>query len=255
VPVPPKEQQASESLRVRPTVSSFDLSSFQPEQAVLEIRYPLALGLWDKAGALWTSVQAKWPEAKPTHAQPMKTVFQMGKNALKVEAELASVTSLDPERSLEQFSSMAKDFLAMTTRYLQISLYNRVGLRVVYFKQFHDKKEASASFFALRLVTVPEEKKFEIDDQPIDPHYALRWESDKKGVLLQCRVETRKTEFDPPPALESLIKPIHQEKSGIVFDVDYYTVSPVEPGQMDMSLWVNHAMHIILRDSKYIFGA
>jgi hypothetical protein len=249
-----KEQPANKSPEVRPSVTSFDLSSFQPEQGVLEIRYPLALDLWDKSGALWRSIQRKWPDLKLTLAEPMKTQFQTGKNALKVEIELASITSVNPERSLEEFSAMAKDFFAMTTQYLQISLFKRVGLRLIYFKEFKDKKDASAAFFALRLVNVPDGKKFEIDDQPIDPQYILRWESDKKGVLVQCRVETRKTEFDPPPTLESLIKPIHQEKSGIVFDVDYYTVSAVEPGQIDMSQWVKHALHVISRDSRYIFG-
>jgi hypothetical protein len=184
----------------------------------------------------------------------MKTVFQLGKNTLKVEVELASLTMVHPDRPLEEFSAMTKEFFAMTTQYLQIALYKRVGLRIIYFKEFKDKKEAAAAFFALGLIKVPDGKKFEIDDQPLDPQYILRWESDKKGTLIQCRVETRKTEFDPPPALESLIKPVHEEKSGIVFDVDYYTVSPVEPGQIDMSEWIKHALHVISRDSKYIFG-
>jgi hypothetical protein len=247
-----KEQSANKSSEVRPT--SFDLSSFQLEQGVLEIRYPQALDLWDKSGALWKSIQRKWPDLKLTHADPMKTQFQTGKNTLKVETELGSVTSINPERSLEEFSAVAKDFFATTTQYLQISLFKRVGLRLIYFKEFKDKKDASAAFFALRLVNVPDGKKFEIEDRPIDPQYILRWESDKKGVLVQCRVETRKTDFDPPPMLEPLIKPIHQEKSGIVFDIDYYTVSAVEPGQIDMSQWIKHALHIISRDSRYIFG-
>lgn len=249
-----KEQPVNKPLEGRSSVAPFDLSSFQLELGVLEIRYPLALGLWDKSGALWRSVQGKWPDLRLTHAEPVRTQFQIGKNALKVEVESASVTSATPERSLEEFSTMTKEFFTMTTQFLQISLYKRVGFRVLYFKEFKDKKEASAAFFALRLINVPDGKKFEIDDQPIDPQYIVRWESDKKGVLIQCRVETRKSDFDPPPALESLIKPIHQEKSGIVFDVDYYTVSPVEPGQIDMSQWIKHALHVISRDSGYIFG-
>jgi hypothetical protein len=249
-----KEPPGNKSLEVRSSVTPLDLSSFQLEQGVLEIRYPLALSLWDKSGALWMSMQRKWPDLRLAHAEPMKTQFQIGSSVFKAEAEMASVTSVNPERSLEELSTMTKDFFATTTQYLQISLYKRLGLRVLYFKEFKDKKEASAAFFDLRLINVPEGKRFEIDDQPIDPQYILRWESDKKGVLIQCRVETRKMDFDPPPALESLVKAIHQEKSGIVFDVDYYTVSPVEPGQVDMSEWVKHALHVISRDSRYIFG-
>jgi hypothetical protein len=110
-----KEQHANESPEGRSSVTPLDLSSFRLEQGVLEIRYPLALALWDKSGALWRSVQGKWPELRLTHAEPMKTAFQIGKNALKVEVELASVTMLNPDRSLEEFSAMAKEFFVMTT--------------------------------------------------------------------------------------------------------------------------------------------
>jgi hypothetical protein len=249
-----KEERANESPEWRSRVTPLDLSSFRLEQGVLEIRYPLALALWDKSGALWRSVQSKWPELRLTHAEPMKTAFQIGTNSLKAEAELASLTMVKPDRTLEEFAAMTREFFAMTTQYLQISLYKRVGLRIIYFKEFKDKREAAAAFLSLGLIKVPDGKKFEIDDQPLDPQYILRWESDKKGALIQCRVETRKTEFEPPPALEQFLKPVHEEKSGIVFDVDYYTVSPVEPGQIDIFEWVKHALHVISRDSKYIFG-
>jgi len=232
----------------------FDLASFQLEQAVLEIRYPLALALWDKAGTLWQVIQEKWPEIKPVHAEPTRTAFQIGRNGLNVETQLARITTVNPDRSLEEFSAMAKDFLRLTTQYLQVLLYKRIGMRLLYFKEFKDKNQAASAFFSLGLVKIPDGKRFEIENQPIDPQYVLRWESEKKGTLVQCRVETRKTDFDPPTALESLIKPIHSEKSGIVFDVDYYTVSPVEPGQMDVVEWVRHGSHVIARDSKYIFG-
>jgi hypothetical protein len=249
-----KEQPANELLVKHSGVAPFDLSSFQLELATLEVRYPSTFVLWDKSGALWSSIQGKWPELKLTSADPMKTAFQIGDNALKAETETASITRINPERSLGEFSAMATTFFTLTMQHLKILLYKRVGFRLIYFKEFENKKEASMAFFALRLMNVPEGKRFEIDELPTDPQYVLRWESDKKGALLQCRVETRKTDFDPPPALQSLIKPVHQARSGIVFDVDYYTVAPVEPGQIDMSQWVKHALHVISRDSRYIFG-
>src|SRR5439155_9521733 len=234
------------STSLRPDcLAPFDLASFQLEQSVLEIRYPLALSLWDKSGALWPSVQEKWPEILPVHADPMKTSFQIGKSGLLVEVELARITTMNPERSLEQFSATAREFFRLTTQHLQVAMYKRVGLRLLYFKEFKGRKEAATALFSLGLLKVPETKKFEVEEQPVDPQYILRWESDKKGVLLQCRAETRKTDFDPPASLSSLIKPVHQEKSGIVFDVDYYTISPVEPGQMDVVEWIKHGLHVL----------
>jgi hypothetical protein len=249
-----EERHANETLNGRAGVPSFDLSSFKLEQGVLEIRYPLALPLWDKSGVVWRSVQGKWPELRLVHAEPMKTAFQVGSTALKIEVELASLTSVNPERSLEEFSVMAKEFFTIATQHLHLSVYKRVGFRLLFFKEFNDKQHASAAFLGLHLIKVPDGKKFEIGDEPIDPQYVLRWESEKKGVMISCRVETRKIEFDPPAPLESLMKAVHEEKSGIVFDVDYYTVAPVEPGQIDMAEWIRHALHVISRDSKYLFG-
>src|SRR5207253_7840645 len=130
----------------------------------------------------------------------------------------------------------------------------RVGFRLVYFKEFKDKPEAASTFFSLRLINVPEGKKFEVDQKPVDPQYSLRWESEKKGVLLACRAETRVVDIEPPPEAARVMSPVHKETSGIVFDTDYYTVAPVEAGQFDTAEWIKHALHVIARDSSYIFG-
>src|SRR5712692_8650488 len=166
-----------------PQITNLDLSSFGLENCTLEIRYPFALALWDKSGQVWKSIQEKWPEITPFHVEPMKTGFQLGKSRLQIEFEQAKIMSVEPERSLDQFSRDAKEFVRLTTQHLQISLYKRVGFRLVYFKEFKDKAEASAAFFSLGLITVPKDKKFEIDEKPINPQYSLRWESDKKGVM------------------------------------------------------------------------
>jgi len=233
--------------------ASFDLASFELETCTLEIRYPFALTLWDSAGQLWKAVQEKWPDIAPISADPKKTDFQVGKRRLTVEFEQARIIDVEPGKSLEQFSKDSREFVGLITRHLQIPTYKRVGFRLLYFKEFKDKTEAAAQFFSLSLLRLPDGKKFEIDEQPTNPQYALRWESEKKGVMLSCRAETRSVNLEPPPEAVRWMKPIHKETSGIVLDVDYYTVAPVEPGQMDVSEWMRHAIHVIARDSRYLF--
>jgi hypothetical protein len=232
----------------------FDLSSFALESSTLEIRYPFALNLWDRSGQLWRAAQEKWPEIVPLLAEPKKTDFKNGNARLVVEFEQARFSVVEPERSLEQFFKDSREFIGITTRYLQIATYKRVGFRLLYFKEFKDKKEAAEAFFSLQLLRMPDGRKFEIDGAPINPQYSLRWESEKKGVMLHLRSETRVVDVDPPPEAARFMKPFHKEMSGIVFDCDYYTVAAVEPGQMDTSEWMKHAMHIIARDSRFLFG-
>lgn len=245
--LPPKQSGEKER---RP---DFDLSGFVVENSTLEVRYPFALALWDKSGELWGAVQQKWPNITPVHAEPKRTEFQVGDTRLVAEFEQARITTIKPERSLEQFSRDARDFIKLTTHHLRIDVYKRIGFRLVYFKEFKDKRDAMTAFFSLGLLRIPEGKKFEIDEEPVNPQYSLRWESEKRGVMLNCRAETRVIDVEPPAIARDLVKPVHKESSGIVFDIDYYTVAPVEVGQMDAAEWMKHALHLLSRDTKYVF--
>jgi hypothetical protein len=233
---------------------SLDLSSFAVETAALEIRYPMALALWDRSGQLWKAVQEKWPEIVPITVDPRKTDFYIGKTRLTVEFEAARISATDPERPLDGFFKDSREFVRLVTQYLDVPVYKRVGFRLVYFKQYKSKADAASAFSSLGLIRLPEGKKFEIPEPPMNPSYGLRWESEKKGAMLQCRTETRIVDIQPPIEAIRYMEPIHREMSGLVVDVDYYTVASVEPGQMDVLEWMRHGMHLIARDSAYLFG-
>jgi len=231
----------------------FDLSSFAVDSATLEIKYPMALPLWDKAGELWGAVQEKWPEIVPITVDPRKTDFHIGKTRLTVEFEAARISVVAP-RSLEEFFKDSREFIRVVTQELQVSTYKRVGFRLVYFKEFKSKEDAGAAFASLGLIRLPEGKKFEIQEPPMNYTYGLRWESEKKGVALSCRAETRVVDITPTYDVIRYLEPVHKETSGVVVDTDYYTVAPVEPGQMDVFEWMKHGTHLIARDSGYLFG-
>src|ERR1700689_1673259 len=120
----------------RSSSSHFDLSSFAVDSAALEIRFPMALTIWDRVGHLWRAIQEKWPEITPISSEPNRTDFRAGKTRLTVELEAARIGTIDPERSLEEFSKESRDFVRLITQHLQITTYKRVGFRLVYFKEF-----------------------------------------------------------------------------------------------------------------------
>ena len=224
------------------------------DSSTLEIRYPFALALWDKSGLLWQSIQENWPDITLVHAEPTKTSFRLGKTVLIVELEAARITTIEPDRSLDDFAKMARDFVTAAISYLKIPLLKRIGFRTYYSREFKDREEAAAAFFSLGLVKVPKTKKFEAGDFPVNPQYVLRWESEAKGTLVQLRAETRKLDYEPPAELAEFAKPVHSEKNVIVLDVDYYTVGSAEPGQVDIAEWLRHGLHIVHRDTTFIFG-
>ncbi len=237
-----------------PPIPPSSLAAFKLEQATLEIRYPTALELWDKAGTVWRSVQEKWPDISLVRAEPARTDFRSGKNSFAIELEAARIVASMPDRSLDDFGKDAKLFMAAVVQTLRIDVLKRIGFRLVYFREYNSKQEAASMFFSLGLLKVPENRRFEVSETPLLPQYLVRWESDAKGVLLQVRAEGRKLDFDPPPEAAQYIKPVHIEKDGVTFDIDYYTIASVEPSQVDIAEWIKHAVHLINRDSKFVFG-
>lgn len=231
-----------------------DLSAFSLETFSVEIRYATALLLWDRAGVLWRSIQEKYPDIRMVTVEPSKTSFQTGKTAFVVELKSARINAVDPGKSsIDELPKVARDFFKLTIQHLEISLCERLGLRLVYFKEFKDREQAASAFHAMGLVKVPDGKRFDVDQPPINQQYVLRWESEKKGAVVQCRAETRKTDWDPPVESVRVWNPVHREQNGIAVDIDYYTVAPVEVGQLDMGEWSKHALHVISRDIRYLF--
>jgi hypothetical protein len=229
------------------------LSSFKLEQTTLEVRYAPALALWDKAGSVWQLIQERWPEITLVTAEPAKTVFRFRNTTFFIELESARLTTFGPEKSLDGFRNDGRQFLAAIVQELRIRLFKRIGFRSVYFREYPNREEAAESFLSLDLVRVPDKKVFEVSDKPIGLQYFARWESDTKGLLVQARAEVRKLDYDPPPELANDVEAIHRERYGVTLDFDYYTAAPVEPAQIDAAEWVKHAVHLINRDTKYIF--
>ena len=130
-------------------VSPLSLSAFKLEQATVEIRYPLALPLWDKAGALWQSMQDKWPDLTNVSAEPAKTVFKRPNANLVVEMEAARLTSTAPGRPLEEFGKDAKEFVNAVIQHLKITGLKRVGFRLVYYRDCGSREKAASAFFFL----------------------------------------------------------------------------------------------------------
>ena len=235
-------------------MTQLNLSQFKLRRAVFEVRYPNAYQLWDRAGDLWREATRRWGGLDVLEAQPGSTVFRHDTKRTELSAQLkkTSIVRHYPD-NFDDFVEMATDFLNITKNTLEIYEYERVGLRLIYYNSFPDKAAASNAMIALDLMKIPSMPQFSIDGAAILPEYAVRFEDDKKGATVRIKAESEKQEFKPPLNMDEL-KPVEVEKTGVTFDVDYFTTVTISVAQFRAKDWIEGAHHVIRRGSKSFFG-
>ena len=232
-----------------------DLSEFELERSIFEFRYSPSYLHWDKAGVLWNDAQTKWPKLKLKRGEPNVTSFMLDNTyEIAVTVDKASVVCYFPESDLADFIEKVDYFLGATTKQLDISQYTRVGLRLPYFKKYPNVESASAGILEPKLLNLPGGPHFGLEGSFSLPEFAVRWEGSAAGVTVRLRTEGRKLDFDPPIGVREL-KPFHEEKFGLVYDVDYYTKGTLTVGQFRTQDWIKNVLHVIRRDSRRFLGA
>jgi hypothetical protein len=232
-----------------------DISDFQLERSIFEFRYSPSYIHWDRAGVLWNDAQIKWPKLKIKRGEPNVTSFTLDDTyEIAITIDKASVVCYYPKADLVDFIEKVDYFLAATTKQLEIRQYARIGLRLLFFKVYADKESASAGVLEPKLVNLPDGPHFGLEGSFSLPELAVRWEGLAAGVTLRLRSEGRKIDFDPPMGVREL-QPYHEEKFGILYDLDYYTKGTLGTGQFRTQDWINNVLHVVRRDSRKFLGA
>lgn len=231
-----------------------DISSFKIEQAVLEWRYENAYALWDRAGLIWTDAVAHWPALVMESAKPNEISFTKDRRFdYKVEISQTRIIEHYPKNDISLFLEECPILFNITRERLELTDLTRIGFRIMFFREYPTREEASKDLMSIGLLNAPKGKFFNIDGKMRDGGFNYRFEDDELGALISFRVYQRKIELTPPPGTPE-IKPISVEKSGILFDVDYYTRSQVAANGFSPKPWVEQVHHMIRRDSKAFLG-
>lgn len=233
-----------------------DISDFHLEKAIFEYRYSPSYLLWDRAGSIWSEALTRWPQLKLVRGEPTITSFTLENTyELSVTIDKSSVIAHHPKPDLSDFIQKAVHFLTLTVKHLDILEYTRIGFRLLYFRSYPTEQAASNAFLECKTLVLPEGPHFGLVDGGFSlPEYAVRWEGKAAAVTIRLRTEGRKLDFDPPMGVREL-KAVHDEKFGIVFDVDHYTKGTVLSGQFRASEWIGNALHVTRRDSKNFLRA
>ncbi len=220
--------------------------------AVCEVRYESAYLIFDRTGQVCHDARTLFTDCTVLNATPNQTIFQAKEGAFALELAQSRFSTTRPDSSLEKFAEHAKKFFDSVTRNLEVKVFTRVGLRTIFRKDFGALDEAKVALTSLKLVGLKSAERYGVGSEPRE--ILFRWESDQLGVMLRFSAESGKIDIVLPPELEPEKTEIHKSFNGLVLDVDYYTVAPVERTQWDAAAWIQRSIRTIKRDTDAILG-
>lgn len=229
------------------------LDSFKINNAIIQVQYPEAFLLWDRAGEIGRQVSKIWPGIKVTEGQPQQQT--LSGNGVSIQTGFSTSTiTLSGELGFSQLNvRRVCDTVDVWRKTLEIETFNRVSTRVIYEKEFESLKKANDALFALNLVRWPTDKVF---DQPMDSEQNgvevnYRFEDDKSFSFLKLKADRRTYQVNLDPNLFD--EPtISKTKSQMVIDYDRGLLAPLDAEKFRMDEWLKGYQHILRRDIEKV---
>ncbi|MEN6373832.1 MAG: hypothetical protein ABFD75_03485 [Smithella sp.] len=231
--------------------TSLDIAQLKLTSATVELRYDKAYIIWDRAGFFWSEISLNWPDSKINQVEPNISRFIINDRFdLMLSLDRSHIIDLKPTSSLKEFTEYASIFLNLVMESLNISKLTRIGFRLVYNKYFPDKNRAADTLVSTKMMVVPQGKIFNIQGKVVQPKYSLTWEGESTAAKVTLFTREKKIEITVPPGVED-VHSINITKYELIYDIDYYTISPVSRGQFNVKDWIEQAYQLIKRDSKF----
>ncbi len=231
-----------------------DFSDLHLRQAAFELRFSKNYLLWDRSGLIWREVARKFTALEVEHAEPGKIIFRLDKlQQTSLEPERWWITAHEPTASLESFFEVAASLSEIVVRNLELAEYSRLGLRVIYSKEFDDIAAASSALMSTGVLAIPDGRQFSVSGSALRPAYSFRREDGKNGFLIQVKADSTKVDVKAPAEVAAIVEPFSREIFSLTFDVDFYVMASVSVGQLSLLDWLKQAFHLIKRDSESLF--
>lgn len=222
------------------------------DKLTLEIRYELTPLLWDCAGRMWTEIRENIPGLKVVQAQPSVTAFKLeNRYDFNVLTDRALIIADSPKPGLDEFADYAGKFFEPVFRHLEITEFTRIGMRFQFIKTYAAKDAASSATFGLGLWRTMSGKHFGIEGTISWPEYRIRFEDASHGVTAYFAAQTGTLDIQVGSTTDA--EKIHKERHQFLYDLDYYTISPVRREQLKIKPWIEQVNHVIRRDSNTFF--
>lgn len=227
-----------------------DIDDLRLDRGVAEVRYDNAYYLFDRTGVICEAARRKYPDLSMLEATPAKTAFQVGDITFVMELNQSRLVSAKPQKDLEEFSAASAWYFKLLADQLEITKFNRIAIRLIHRKIFKSMDEAAQAVLDSKLLNVQSGPVFGIQANFKQAEFMVRVDSEKFAAAIWVKSETQNVSFDPPPDARDFIKPVKRENHAFVYDVDYYSVVPVEVGQIAFDQWIKQCLHLVRRDSR-----
>jgi hypothetical protein len=232
--------------------SSLFVSDFKMSMAICEVRYENAYLLFDRTGLICNELRTLFTGLTVVTAAPNQTTLQAEEGSFALELTQCRFGSQKPDSQLEMFATHGKRFFDSVLYNLEIKAFSRVGLRSFFRKEYKSLDEAKAAFTSLKLVNVTPTERFGAASQPHE--IGLRWQGSQIGTTFRLTAESGTIDVHLPPELQPEKPDIHKAISGLLLDIDYYTVAPVERSQWDAAAWITHSIRTMKKGADSLFG-
>lgn len=238
---------------------ALSLNDFDLQRGVLDLRYDFAYPMWDNSGVLGGRISDFPLPVSVQEADPAKLNFSLGDDmTLEVELEKTVINDHQPDASLSSLGEVGDLVAPLLSRVLEVDLYKRVGARVHYFQPFNSIEEAIDEFIEADLMHIPDPggPHFGAEGGLQEASYKHRFQGNRRGVTIRMQTVSRRVEASLPPHFQwsDLDRHLVSEKHGILFDIDIYTVAPVEHDQLNFAEWTDDVLRIIRRDCTPFLG-
>lgn len=239
-----------------------DLSQYKIVKQVLDIRYPTAFLLWDRAGHIWDEVSKQFPNVKLKSAQPNQTSVAITDAMDGVVNNDKAVLIQDVEDSAKQpaFIEAAAIFFPLVIHLLEVQTLKRVGMRIHFEREFQSSAAASEYFLGATNSSVAEGKFFNFEGRALDFERHVRIESDSLGISIKHLTQKQTVNLELPAAAKALLKLSDEqvtprERNVVLLDVDYYAHSPMPVGSFHVKRILESWTHAIRRDIARFLNA
>jgi hypothetical protein len=227
-------------------------SDFTLRQATCELKYPDAFLIFDRTGNIYHYLRKKFRNVKNVSASPFQTQMTAEEGTIAVESQALRLTDNEADSKLERFAANFKVLFDIAVENLELSVFTRVGLRVIFARNYDNSDQSKAAINALQLLRIGTDKRFGIS--PEITELLVRWEDKELGAFVRVKSESGSIDATFPPELGISERAIHKEFHHLIIDVDYYTVSLVEQGQWDPATWIPQSARIIRKEVDRILS-
>jgi hypothetical protein len=222
------------------------ISDFSVALAVCELRYANAYRIFDRTGEIMETVSDSFSDLLPVSNTPQQSTFSSKEGTCALELSQCRFMTERRDPDPEVFGGHCKTFFGAVVDALGIRVFSRVGLRIIFRKEFGSLQEAKTALTSCNLSGLKPGMRFGASEHWDEAMF--RWEGVKIGGLMRMKAEKREIHVGLTGEAQDGDTRIDKVSTGVTVDVDYYTVAPVEPSQWDPATWVPQSMRIIRKE-------